>query len=481
MTLSPSELRVAIAATTVLGLLVFLPMPPPVRPFWSLFFFGEYPWLLRLALVLAPLALTLSLQRRLGVAVPRLAEAMQGARRATPWLLFVSSFVLFWLFRERRHWGDAGYTVDILSGVADVAPLGRYFWKEPLDRLAAVAFTGLGRHLGLDVESSVALASSLAGSVCVVVLWSLSARLGKTGPSRLVAFALPLCAGGSQLFFGHVENYTLVTLAMLLFLREGLGVVAGESSFMRAGVAAALAVSVHPLAVFLIAPLVALPLLRPQPVGPRDIVRFMRAMVPGVLYFVAFYAFCRILGAPPIEIGVNRFSGTDRVFLDPASVFRAKHLWDVAQNYLLVLPAGAVVVLLQRLGEKPSAGRDRTALLLGIAALSFLVYALFLHGTLRRRRDWDLFAPAAVPVSLLATRFLARRLDGGRASLGLGVFLVLFSLAVCGPWIASNYRYTEPDRRAESFVGERVVGDGDARHPDGLRCDRGARVLMMKK
>ena len=69
---------------------------------------------------------------------------------------------------------------------------------------------------------------------------------------------------------------------------------------------------------------------------------------------------------------------------------------------------------------------------------------------MRRRRDWDLFAPAAVPVSLLATRFLARRLDGGRASLGLGVFLVLFSLAVCGPWIASNYRYTEPERRAGS-------------------------------
>ena len=83
--------------------------------------------------------------------------------------------------------------------------------------------------------------------------------------------------------------------------------------------------------------------------------------------------------------------------------------------------------------------RSALAASTALRTLSFLVFALFLHGTLRRRRDWDLFAPAAVPVSLLATRFLARRLDGGRASLGLGVFLVLFSLAVSGAWIASNY------------------------------------------
>ena len=462
-TLSPFELRVAIAATTVLGLLVFIPMPRPIRPFWSLFFFGEYPWLVRLLLVLAPLALTLSLQRWLGVAVPRLADAMQAARRATPWLMWIASFALFWIFREQRHWGDAGYTVDILEGVGDVGPLGRYFWKEPLDRLAAVAFTALGRHIGLDAESSVALLSSLAGSVCVVVLWSLSARLGRTGPARLVSFALPLSAGASQLFFGHVENYTLVTLAMLLFFREGLAVTAGEGSFVRAGLLAALAVTTHPLAVFLIAPLVALPFLRPQPVTPRDIARFAAAMLPGILYFLVFYALCRILGAPPLEVGVNSFGGAGRVFMDPARVFGAKHLWDVMQNYLLTLPAGAVVVLLQRFREKPAEGRDRTALLLAIAALSFLILALFLHGTLRRRRDWDLFAPASLPVSLLAARLLARWLDGRRASLGLGVFLVLFSLAVCGPWIASNYRYVEPARRSDSASVERIFA---ASRPD---------------
>lgn len=446
--LSRDELVAAVAATSALALFVFVPLPRPLRPFWSLFFFAEYPWPVRLSLVLAPLALTLGLRSWLAGAGSRAVAAMQAARRATPWLLWAGSFLVFWLFRERRHWGDAAYTVDILEGAGDVGPLGRYFWKEPLDRLAAMLFTALGHRMGLDAGSSVALLSSLAGSLFVVVLWSCSARLARSGPGRLLAFALPLCAGATQLFFGHVENYTLVTLAMLLFFREGLAIAAGQGSFVPAGFLAALALSIHPLAGFLIVPLLVLPFVRPERPTARELARFALAMLPGTAYLLLFYGFCRALGAPPLELGANRFGETEGVFLGLAEAFGARHLWDVAQNYLLTLPAGAVVVLLRRPMRDRTAERDRSALLLASAALSFLVFALFLHGTLHRRRDWDLFSTASLPLSLLATRLLARRVDAGRTSLGLGVFLVLLSLAVSGPWIASNYRYREPVRRS---------------------------------
>ena len=446
--LSRADWAAAIAATTLLGLLVFVPMPRPVRPFWSLFFFAEYPWPLRLLFVIAPLALTLWLRGPLCAAVSRLAEAASRARRATPVLLWAGSFVLFWLFRERRHWGDAAYTVDILEGAGDVGPLGRYFWKEPLDRLAAMLFTSLGQRVGLDAGSSVALLSALAGSLFVVVLWSCSRRLSKGGAGRWFAFSFVLCTGASQLFFGHVENYTLVSLMMLLFFREGLAIADGEGSLVRAGLLAAVALTTHPLAGFLIVPLLVLPFVRPDPAGARQLARFALSMVPGTLYLLGFYAFCRALGAAPLELGANRFGETEAVFLGISDASTPRHLWDVLQNYLLTLPAGSAVVLLQRLRERRQAERDHAAVFLASAALSFLVFALFLHGTLRRRRDWDLFAPAALPLSLLASRFFARRLDAARASLGLGVFLVLFSLAVCALWIASNHRYVEPAGRA---------------------------------
>jgi hypothetical protein len=440
-TLSHAEWAMAIGATAALALLSSVPMPAPVRPFWSLFFLAEYPWTVRALVVLAPLALVAAARRGLATPLARAARALTARPLATPLLLWAASFGLFWLLRESRHWGDAAYTVDILEGSGDVGPLGRYFWKEPLDRLAAMLFATAGRRLGAGAETSVALLSALAGSLFVVVLWSCSARLARTRGGRLFAFSFTLCGGLSQLFFGHVENYTLVTLAMLLFFREGLAVAEGGGSLARAGLLAALALSTHPLAGFLIAPLVALPLLRPQGTRPRELLRFAAAMVPGTLYLLAFYAFCRWLGAPALELGGNRFGETQGVFLGIGEALDARHAWDVLQNYLLALPAGALVVLLQRAAERYRGARDRSALLLACGALSFLVFACFLRGTLRRRRDWDLFGTAALPAALLASRWFARRLDGGRSSVAFAVFLVLFSLAVCGAWVASNHLY----------------------------------------
>jgi hypothetical protein len=442
--LSRAEWAAAGAATALLALLVFVPMPRPSRPFWSLFYFAEFPWPVQLLLVLAPLAVVGTLGRRLVPALARGARALAGARRATPLLLWAGSLAVFWLLREHRHWGDAAYTVDILEGSGDVSALGRYFWKEPLDRLAAVLFTSLGRHAGLGAETSVALLSCVAGSLFVVVLWSCSTRLATSHAGRSFAFAFTLCGGLSQLFFGHVENYTLVTLAMLLFFREGLAAAEGGGSLVRAGFLAALALTTHPLAGFLVVPLLALPLVRPQGAGPRELARFALAMVPGTVYLLAFYAACRALGAPALEFGANRFGDTESVFLGLGEALAPKHLWDVLQNYLLTLPAGAAVVLLQRAGERRGGDRDRRAAFLASAALSFLVFALFLHGTLRRRRDWDLFGTAALPVSLLAARWFARRLDRGRAGRAFGLFLVLLSLAVCGAWVASNHLYVAP-------------------------------------
>lgn len=446
---SRTEWGVALAATLALGLLVFVPMPRPVRPFWSLFFFAEYPWPLRLLVVVAPLALTAlaglrAVRSALANALAYTRRQPGRARGGVPLLLWAASFLLFWLLRESRHWGDAAYTIDILEGSGDVGPLGRYFWKEPLDRLAAMLFTAAGRRVGLDAETSVALLSALAGSLFVVVLWSCSGRLATGRASRLFAFGFTLCGGLSQLFFGHVENYTLVTLAMLLFFREGLAVAEGKGSPARAGLFAAIALTTHPLAGFLVVPLLVLAVLRPAGTRPAELARFALAMLPGTVYLLAFYAFCRAIGAPALELGANRFGETESVFLGLGQAFSPRHLWDVLQNYLLTLPAGVAVVLLQRVRERRREGPDRGALFLASAAVSFLVFALFLHGTLRRRRDWDLFAPASLPLALFAARRFALRLDRGQASRAFALFLVLLSLAVAGAWVASNHLYVPP-------------------------------------
>src|SRR3990170_4869897 len=185
--------------------------------------------------------------------------------------------------------------------------------------------------------------------------------------------------GASQLFFGHVENYTLVTLLMMMFFREGLEALTTGGSWIPVWLWAAVAVTAHPLASFLIAPLLALPLLRESPPTPVTLRRFAFAALPGLAYLGLFYAFCRALGALPLEIGVNRFGEASPVFLGLSEALSARHLWDVAQNYLLTLPAGALVVLIQwrrRRGGGDRGGAGPRGLRGGGAAL--LLFSLFL-------------------------------------------------------------------------------------------------------
>jgi hypothetical protein len=110
----------------------------------------------------------------------------------------------------------------------------------------------------------------------------------------------------------------------------------------------------------------------------------------------------------------------------------------VWQGYVLTLPAGAWLLLTERVFRGRPDGRSSTARFLRWAALGFLVYSIFFNSKLPRPLDWDLFAPAALPVALFAANGLAGALEAGRASLALATFAVLLSLAVTVPWILSN-------------------------------------------
>jgi len=62
----------------------------------------------------------------------------------------------------------------------------------------------------------------LAGGIFVGALFAFASRLGRTLYDRFFIFAFTLSMGAVQLFFGHVENYSLVTLVMLLFMLAGV-------------------------------------------------------------------------------------------------------------------------------------------------------------------------------------------------------------------------------------------------------------------
>jgi len=359
----------------------------------------------------------------------------------SPAIVVASAAAVFWVFRERRFYGDALSTVHIIEGKARVSPLGTYYWKEPLDRLCAMfSYRQLHGLFGWGGADSIAFMNAIAGAALVGVLWLVARRLGRTRYERCFLWAFPLTMGASQLLFGHVENYTLVSLGILVFIATSTSYLAGEAPLFLPVLAAAVALTVHGLASFLIFPMVALPFLRAgERPGLRQIPRLALAVEPGLAYLAGFYVFSRWLGAGPLNVGFNSFANDEHIFYSLAQVVEGRHLFSLGQLGLLTMPVGGVV-LLAHVGLRREKSPDPVLALLTITTLAFLGYFLFFDAKNSALRDWDLLAPPALPLGILIAWLHLRRSRGGRPDRVLGLFAIAVSLAFSLPWIWSNFR-----------------------------------------
>jgi len=160
-------------------------------------------------------------------------------------------------------------------------------------------------------------------------------------------------------------------------------------------------------------------------------------MVPGIIFLVAFYFFCRWLGAGPIVWGFNRYADNLQVFLTFSQAMHWQHIWAVIQNYILTLPLG-IFLIAPHVLKQSIRQRDRITSFLLVNSISFLFFCLFFNHFWGRMRDWDLFAPAALPVALLAAYARSPSMDGMKKRI-VGIYAVLFSLSFTAPWIFSNH------------------------------------------
>lgn len=361
-------------------------------------------------------------------------------RSRTGWrgaLLFGLLFTLFFvLLRERVLWGDARSTIRILEGRARVGPLGIYFWKEPADRLLAMLFHEIAaRWFGRGAGWGIALMNSLAGAGAVLAILRVARALRLDRGGELFAACSLLTMGASQLFFGHVENYTLVYLGILVFCWLALESLHGRVALWAPLAVAAVSLTTHGLAVFLLPAVVYLWLRAPAATGARWL-----APLPGTLYLVVFYLFARWLGAGPLPIGVNSFADNETLLLSPAVALSAAHLSGVAQGMLRTGSLGTWLLVVFVLRPGAWTRLDVAGRLLWVNAVSFVAFAVFLNGTLERSRDWDLFAAGALPLVLALSSSALREMGGaGSPTFRLATTLALaLSGSAVVPWILSN-------------------------------------------
>jgi hypothetical protein len=385
--------------------------------------------------------------------------------------------VPFWAMRIRHvRWGDSRFIIEALSYTGPDRPVWTtYNWQSPLTVfLHARLWLLLNPWPGIGVGTLYALTSIASGIGFVYVLFLLADALGRDRLEKALIFGLVATTGSMELFFGYVENYTIMSLGVLLTLYLGVRCLQGQLRPVWPALALSVANAFHPSTV-VVWPAVCYMTWRVAGTSKDRLRAWAQLVIPPLLVFGALSALMMSGGHGPVSLLTDdRPGGADAVMFVPLfqittgwqhyTMFSMGHGLDWANEHFLLSPFGVLILVIigcARLARRPStstavppesqpacqpsqAERGITGFL-SIASLSYLLLTFVWNPDYGGRQDWDLFAPSAFVYTLLAAYLLARNVAGqpasqaGRRALGrIAQGLLAVSALHTAAWIYYN-------------------------------------------
>lgn len=372
-----------------------------------------------------------------------------GKKRLWFAVLALGMAIPFWIFRIRHvRWGDAHFIVKALSYVGPDRPVWTvYNWQSPLSIFVhAQLWFLLNPILGVGVDTLYAISSVLAGVGFVFTLFLVADALGRDWAEKGTIFGLLVTTGSMQLFFGYVENYTIISFGLLLSLYLGIRSLRGELSLVWPSLALALTNAFHPSTIVLWPAMgfVVWRIAGRRPGAGEKACEWARLVLPPILVLAGLMLLMTAGGHGPAALLLDdRPGGADGILFVPLfqvttewqhyTMFSPAHLLDWANEHFLISPFGLPLLLLalvnglirrgnpkrpaqqhrgsgSALRSKPDASDVLT--FLTIASFTYLLLTFVWNPDYGGRRDWDLFAPSAFVYTLLAAFLLTRQLGG---------------------------------------------------------------------
>lgn len=410
------------------------------------------PWL-GLTLVVPALCLLVpAWNERALIGLRRLWAALPGQNhpRRRAFALAIAAGPVFWLLRIRHlNWGDANILV---VGLSQTEGPVLYNWQAPFTVFLHQRLWALVAHpwWGWGVETVYAAVSVFCGVIFVYVVLRLAHLLGQTAAERIAVAGLILTCGSMQLFFGYVENYTVISLAMMGFLWAGIKCLRGEAPLWWATLALSLANAFHPSTVVLWPAALYLAWRRGQ-TGGFSAGLWLELLLPPLLIANSVITLME-LGNHGLAafLGDDRPGGGDHIWFVPLqmeattewqryTMFSAAHWLDWANEQFLTSAFGLVILLI----GGGWAWRTRTAIgargrFLGLASLMYLLLTFAWNADYGIRKDWDLFSPAAFVYSIPAALALIAMFRGKPALAQATLIILAVSGLGTATWVLSN-------------------------------------------
>ncbi len=365
---------------------------------------------------------------------------------------------LFWLARLRHlRWGDS-YMLSVGLSYPDLSLRVVYNWQAPFtvfwhQRMWQYVANPL---LGWPVETVYAVTSVGCGVIFVYLLLTFAARLGRTLTEQVLLAGLILTTGSMQLFFGYVENYTIISLLLLVTLILAWRAGRGEIKLYWPVLGLAAANAFHPSTVFLWPGMLWLVYLG----WKRGVVNTPQALLftvlPPLLVGGSVLALMESGGhGLSALLGADRPGGGDGVWFVPLfetttkwqhyTMFSAAHMLDWANLHFLISPfglpllvlSGLVIVKFKLTVFDTPADRDY-AQFLAVTAFMYVLLTWVWNADYGGQKDWDLFAPAAFVYTLLAGYLLVRVMPRPRLLQETGLLVLAVALLHAASWIFTN-------------------------------------------
>lgn len=328
-------------------------------------------------------------------------SAEQISKRKRCYCYAIASLVsmgIFWAFRCKTYFLGDGYQLAATLDTGVVV----HTWSEIGETMLYV-----GLHKLLNVFSSVdtvltfQVGSVLVGGIFVFLALWISDHLGKDLFEKVFVFSILATMGSVQLFFGYVERYSFVSLAVLGYVFSSVRWIEERGKIAIPALLFLLAIVLHLSSFFLLPSLIYLFLLTGQRRATAAKLLLAGAGMLVALALVSLYAYY----SKPLLVRIFVLPFGYRFTYGHVSgytSFSTAHLLDMANEVLLLSSAGVILVLATLLASfrKTHITSPRMLFLLLVVG-SGIVFHFTLDPLLGAARDWDMFAITSIGYAIL--------------------------------------------------------------------------------
>lgn len=381
-------------------------------------------------------------------------------------VLLVLTFFRFPIVHTR--WGDA-YLISKALVWPDPAQRLSYSWQAPLDVFLHSQLWLYG-HVHWGWKNALAvyrLLSPIAGILYLVIVLAITRQASRA--MRWPTFGLLTSLGLLQLFFGYIENYSFMTIGVLAYLWLALGVLKGKKPLWLAATMLAVTNATHPSTIILAPTLlycgwqVTIRATRQNSVQRNQILLYnvLQIALPMLLIATATLGLMTN-GGHGIQalFTTDRPGGSDARFFVPLwktstrweqyTMFSWAHWRDFVNEQMLVAPVVLPSLIWLAIGpqfapwkvvetERPLVDNLSSAIpFLTIAALIYLLFTWVWNADYGGQRDWDLFSPVALPLTLWLLACLRRSLPDRRYLWAGTMPLLMVQWLHTATWIYQN-------------------------------------------